>query len=135
MAPLPGRSNFALVPRDSQNFQRSIANSRHFGKNASVLLAATDTNAKNEVFIPREDKKKTNCCFYIFCPCYYLFCCCCCCENGFKVSRKRFEERFKKWVNAVSKDRIVKHLCEGVPIAGRLPTYLQHHFTHPLLFL
>lgn len=56
----------------------------------------------NEIFIPREDKKSTGCCFRIFCPCYYLFCCCCCCEQGFKVTRMRFVARFQKWINVVS---------------------------------
>lgn len=105
MAPLPGQSNFAIAKPNTADMHKSIANSRYYGKNASILLQNTGDNMnRNDIFIPREDKKKTTCCFRLFCPCYYLFCCCLCCEVSFKVTKIRFEARFKKWVNAVSKE-------------------------------
>ena len=100
MAPLPGQSNFAMMSRESKganDVHRSMVHSRHYGRASKRALQITnplDHTNFNEIFIPREDKKSTGCCFRIFCPCYYLFCCCCCCEQGFKVTRMRFVARF-----------------------------------------
>lgn len=108
MAPLPGQSNFAMMrqpkgSRGSNEFHRVVVNTKYFG--GSTKASPLDNTNFNEIFIPREDKKSTGCCFRIFCPCYYLFCCCCCCEQGFKITRMRFVQRFQKWVNVVSMDQ------------------------------
>lgn len=113
MAPLPGQSNFAMVSRESKganDVHRSVVHSRHYGKASKSVLYNNhplDHTNFNEIFIPREDKKSTGCCFRIFCPCYYLFCCCCCCEQGFKVTRMRFVGRFQKWINVVSTTEVI----------------------------
>lgn len=62
----------------------------------------TELTNIDEIFIPKEERKKTNCCWRLLCPCYYLFCCCCCCETGMKITKLRFISRFQKWITIVS---------------------------------
>ena len=72
MAPLPGQSNFAVMSRDSKgtnDFHKSVMVSRNYGKAAKISLNGNhpqDFTNFNEIFIPREDKKSTGCCF-LFC--------------------------------------------------------------------
>ena len=61
-----------------------------------------DATNFNEIYVPREEKKKSGVCWYCLCPIYYFCCCCLCCEQGFRVTKMRFIQRFQKWVNIVS---------------------------------
>ena len=73
----------------------------HGFRGTTSALQVENTNF-NEILIPVEDKKKTGCCWRLFCPCYYLLCCCLCCESGMKITKIRFIHRFQKWITIVS---------------------------------
>lgn len=83
-----------------------------------------DNTNFNEIFIPVEDKKKTGCCWRLFCPCYYLFCCCLCCEQGIKVTKMRFVSRFQKWISIKNTHDMLNSQIEyNDPVRGLIKLY------------
>jgi len=91
------------------------------GQRLTASQVYRDRDSLNEIMVPFEEMKGTGCCWRLFCPCYYLFCCCWCCEQGLKINRMRFVQRFNKWVSIRKNPKF--YSASGDVIKGLIKLY------------